>query len=364
MLRAGLWEKEVRLLPFGEIDFRELFQIAQEQSVPGLVAAGLEYVADYKVPKKDALQFASQTMQLEQRNTAMNAIIGKLVGKMHEEGIHTVLMKGQGVAQCYERPLWRASGDVDFLFDEKSYPKAQAFFKPLASSEFKIDYKKSHRGVTLGPWSIELHANQHCGLSKRMDAVIADVQKDIFCNGGIRCWQTGKTEVSLPSADNDVVIIFTHFLKHFYKGGLGLRQLCDWCRLLWTYRKVINVGLLENRLKEMRLMTEWKSFAAFSVDYLGMSKESLPLYSPEARWSRKAHGILNFVLMSGNFGHSRRRAPKSGYFSRKAFSMCRRIGDLARHARLFPLDSMRFFPRIMFNGLRSAFRGRKSNSGK
>ena len=41
----------------------------------------------------------------------------------------------------------------------------------------------------------------------------------------------------------------------------------------------------------------------------------------------------------------------------EVFSMFRRIGDLINHARIFPLDSLRFFPNIMFNGLRSAMRG-------
>ena len=45
------------------------------------------------------------------------------------------------------------------------------------------------------------------------------------------------------------------------------------------------------------------------------------------------------------------------YVVRKAFSMFRRIGDLINHARIFPLDSLLFFPNIMFNGLRSAMRG-------
>lgn len=43
--------------------------------------------------------------------------------------------------------------------------------------------------------------------------------------------------------------------------------------------------------------------------------------------------------------------------ARKAFSMFRRIGDLINHARIFPLDSLRFFPNIMFNGVRSVMRG-------
>ena len=44
------------------------------------------------------------------------------------------------------------------------------------------------------------------------------------------------------------------------------------------------------------------------------------------------------------------------YVVRKAFSMFRRIGDLINHARIFPLDSLRFFPRIMWNGVRSAIK--------
>lgn len=45
------------------------------------------------------------------------------------------------------------------------------------------------------------------------------------------------------------------------------------------------------------------------------------------------------------------------YVVRKAFSMFRRIVNLINHARIFPLDSLRYFPRIMFNGVRSAMRG-------
>ena len=48
---------------------------------------------------------------------------------------------------------------------------------------------------------------------------------------------------------------------------------------------------------------------------------------------------------------------KDPYVIRKCFSMGRRIGDLINHARIVPLDSLRFFPRIMFNGVRSAIRG-------
>ena len=134
LVRAGLWEKDVQLMPYGDIDFSAVQQLAEEQSVVGLVAAGLEHAVDKKPAKKDVLQFIGQTLQLEERNKAMNYLIGVLVEKMREADIYTVLVKGQGVALCYERPLWRSCGDVDLFFDAKNYENAKAYLAPLASS--------------------------------------------------------------------------------------------------------------------------------------------------------------------------------------------------------------------------------------
>ena len=169
----------------------------------------------------------------------------------------------------------------------------------------------------------------------------------------------GKTQVFLPSADNDVIFIFTHFLKHFYKGGLGLRQICDWCRLLWTYRESLNHGLLESRIRKAGLMSEWKAFGAFAVEVLGMPEEAMPMYSSADRWKRKALRIQEFILMSGNMGHNRERSyGEYPYLIKKAFSMGRRISDVVNHARIFPLDSMKFLTSVMFHGICDAVRDR------
>lgn len=104
---------------------------------------------------------------------------------------------------------------------------------------------------------------------------------------------------------------------------------------------------------------EWKAFAAYAVDYLGMPSEAMPLYDSSSRWSRKASRIHRFILEVGNFGHNRDMSyfERYPYVIRKAISLWRRVTDLCRHALIFPLDSLRFFPAIVFNGLRSAARG-------
>jgi hypothetical protein len=135
--------------------------------------------------------------------------------------------------------------------------------------------------MTIEKWIVELHGSLHTELSSKLDKVVDSVQDEVFYHGCVRTWVNGEVQVFLPSPDNDVIFIFTHYLKHFYKGGLGLRQICDWCRLLWSYGQSLNYGLLESRLRTMGLMTEWKAFAAFAVEYLGMPVEVMPLFDED-----------------------------------------------------------------------------------
>lgn len=356
LLRAGLWEKETRLYSLGNLDFSAVYRLSEEQSIIGLVAAGLEHVVDVKVPKMVSLQFAGDALVLEEHNRAMNDFIATLVDKMKMAGIYTLLVKGQGVAQCYERPLWRACGDVDFFLDADNYEKAKEFLTPLANFIEQERVEAKHLGMKIDPWVVELHGTLHCRLSKRINKGLDIIQQDVFCNGAVRTWQNGNTEISLPSVENDAIYVLTHILSHFYQGGIGLRQICDWCRLLWTYRDSLKHGLLESRIRKMGLMTVWKVFGSFSVEYLGMPKEAMPFYSPETKWKRKADRMCSFIIEVGNFGHNRDMSyySKYSYLVRKVISLGQRFRDIICHARIFPLDSLRFFPSLMFNGLRSA----------
>ena len=363
LLRAGLWENEVQLLSYGEVDLSAILNLAEEQSVVGLVAAGLEQVTDKKPVEEDVMQFIGQSLRLEQKNQAMNYFIGVTVGKMRNAGIETLLVKGQGVAQCYERPLWRACGDVDFFLSEDNYEKAKAFLIPLASSVEDEYVREKHLGMTIDPWAVELHGSLYCGLSSRIEKELDDVYQDTFVRGNVRSWNNDGVQVLQLSVENEVFYVFTHILQHFYKGGIGLRQICDWCRLLWTYRDSLNQGLLESRIRRAGLMSEWKAFGAFAMIYLGLPLTVYSLLSDDEqgleKYRKKAERITDFVMMSGNFGHNRDYSyfEKDPYLVRKCVSFGRHVGDLISHARIFPLDSLRFLPAMVMNGVRSAMNG-------
>ena len=376
LVRAGLWENEVRLSNYKNIDFAEVYRLAEEQSVIGMVAAGIDHVVDVKVPQVWALQFAGQTIQLEQRNKAMNAYIAGLIDKLRKENVYALLVKGQGVAQCYEKPMWRCSGDIDLFLSDENFQRAKSYLLPLASSVEEEYVREKHLGLTIletsgtsdkgraDGWVVELHGHLYSGLSSRVERELDKLQEDSFYGDQVRSWMNGQTQIFLLKAENDAFYVFTHILQHFYKGGIGLRQICDWSRLLYTYRDSMNRDLLEQRIKRAGLMMEWKAFGALAIEYLGFPKDSMPLLDvrskkEDVRWRKKADRIMEFILKSGNMGHNRDMSHfcKYPYLIRKCVSMGRRISDLINHARIFPLDSLRFFPYIMFNGVRSAIRG-------
>ena len=359
LVGAGLWKNEVRLLHYEDINIEEVLCLAEEQAVVGLVAVGLEHIVDMKAPQEIVLQFVGEALQIEQQNSSMNDFIAKLIRQMRDAGIYALLLKGQGIAQCYERPQWRESGDVDLFLSKENYDKAKNFLQPLATStETEYQYER-HLGMIIDPWTVELHGTLRSGLSSKVDKVLDEIQYDIFCGGHVRSWMNNRTQVFLPGINADVIYVFTHILQHFYRGGIGLRQICDWSRLLWKHYSELNLILLEKRIRRMGLMSEWKAFGAFAVDYLGMPAETMPFYSSNRQWKRKASRISTFIITVGNFGHKR----DSGYFAkypyliRKCISMGRRLGDLYNHARIFPMDSLRFFPSIIIKGLQSTIRG-------
>ncbi len=358
-VRAGLWEQDVPLSQFGVVNFDTIYKIAQEQSVVGLLAAGFEHVADLRIPQEVSLAVAGDVLQIENVNTAMDEFIEQLILKLRQEDIYALLLKGQGIAQCYERPLWRASGDVDLFLSEKNYKNATHCLKKVADYIDNENAYNKHLALNIDPWVVELHGTLRSGLWGRIDKTIDKVQCAIFYEGKVRSWKNGHTQVFIPNADEDVIYVFSHILQHFYREGIGLRQICDWCRLIWTYRATLDHGLLDGRLREMGVMSEWRAFSSLAVNHLGMPVEAMPLYSSSTKWKKKADKILRVVLETGNFGQNIDRSYLNEYSvtKRKLTTLYRRSADIITISTIFPLDSIKVWINMILNGVKDYIKG-------
>ncbi len=328
LVRTGLWGKNLDLRIDETTDWQEVYRLATERSVLGLVLDGLEH-SDVKPPQVLLLQWIGEVQMIEQRNKAMNQFVAELIEKMRAADIYAILVKGQGVAQCYEKPLWRCSGDVDLLLSEVNYKKAKELLLPLSSNNKNEERYSQHLGMSIGQWYVEIHGSLRTGLSARVDKEVDAAQESVFIGGNVRSWDNNGTLVFLPAPTEDVFLVFTHFIKHFYKEGMSLRQVCDWCRLLWTYRESLNYGKLELWINKAGLMKEWRAFAALAVKYLGMPKDAMPFYDVRSKKDEvRGQKLIEFIL-EGNSGD--------------------KVKDTLRIAKIFPWKALRYSPSIFLN---------------
>ena len=354
LLRAGLWgdvkgdgfsqndfdSAELKAVPKGQadglkvidlpaaIDYDEVLRLSGDQSVVGLVTAGLEMLPTGILPLTEKLKLVGMCQLIEQRNIAMNSFIARTIVQMRVAGIEPLLVKGQGIAQCYTRPLWRTSGDIDFFFSPDVFPKAVDFFMSYAANKVQdAKYTKSV-GVYAEDWFVELHGTLRSSLSTKVDKEIDAVQKEVFSKREYKVWHNNGTDVYMPDVNSDLFLLFTHFVRHFYKGGIVIRQLCDWCRFLWIYRNKVDSQLLVTRLRRAGLVDEWKSFSAFVVEYLGMPVEAMLLYDVDERWNKKGEKVLEIILTDSQ--------PKKMHY-------------ILSIARVFPQNTFRFLPTLLLN---------------
>lgn len=90
LLRAGLWGVgNPDIWINGSTDWKKIYRLATEQSVLGLVLAGLEH-SGVKPPKDMLLQWIGEVQVIEQRNKAMNQFVAELVEKMLAADIYAI----------------------------------------------------------------------------------------------------------------------------------------------------------------------------------------------------------------------------------------------------------------------------------
>lgn len=361
LLRNGLWgaapdrEGLGATLPSPD-EWEQVLLTAKEQTVIGLIADGAKDCPKGFIPKDISLKMMMQLLAIEKRNALVNEHVARIKRTLCEAGIPFIMVKGQAVALDYLKPNGRMPGDIDLIVRPEDYEAAKRSISGIAVALEVEDLSKLHFGAMAGDQEIEIHGTVHTGLGDRINNVLDSVQAQLFTKEGHRLHDYAGESVCIPSVDFDALYIFVHLLQHFYCGGLGLRQLCDWARVLHTNRDLIDRGLLAQRLKDMRTTNEWEAFVAFLVKYIGLPEEDAPLYSHDSEV--RADKIWKFIRMVGNFGKKRKRRDRSKdpYLIRKVESLCINTQDFLNHFGIFPRDSVRFFSQYLFTGVRTVIK--------
>lgn len=271
LLRIGLWQKVEEELS-ADPDWEYIYRLSCEQTVQGIIADALglyqEAYPECHVPAAVYNNFLQQAANVIQRNLQINQLQAKICKLFSEEGITYVVMKGQAAAQCYPKPLLRVSGDIDYYLDDENYTRAKELLKQLAAAEGKEPPTHKHASFRFGDSDVELHADELSNIRKHK--IFKQLKDEMLHKGDFRSYDCDGVEVNLAPASFDVTYIFLHFVKHFYAGGIGLRQIVDWIMALEQQSGEAQTSQIDSLIVKYDLKTQWEGFVQFAIAYLGL----------------------------------------------------------------------------------------------
>lgn len=356
ILKSALWGSGDRLDASGlsRNDVMAALRVAKSQTVLGMVANEVMLTSSLSglLTDEDKAGLKRFVMSNLATGQMLNNALVNIVQELRKHGIDPVLLKGQGIAKYYPVPELRQCGDIDIYVGQEKFEKACEVIGAMSSPEDHQGDIPSlkHYHTRIGHAFIEIHRYTDVYWPRRYDRVYQKIS-DAGMHSDLVPLDFGGVPVMSPSVDFNIFFIFNHFWHHFIADGVGLRQLCDWVRLLHVNHGHIDLDYLSDVLCKMNLMEEWQVFGYIAVNTLGLPSDEMPFY--DSKCKRKADKVLDLIMLEGNFGKENLRGhnrPK-GYFAGKLYSFSKRFKRNFRVLRIFPLKSIRQITKVFVCGI-------------
>ena len=316
-----------------EEEWRELFDLAEKQTLTGVAFYGIERLPlEQRPPKPLLMKWYSATERLKALNAEMNAKVVAVARRFRRDGFRSVILKGQGIATLYPDANYRTPGDID-IWVEGGRERVAAYLRGIAP-KCKVVYHHADF-YPIGGTDIEVHfmptwMNSYFS-NRCLQRFFADKALDCFKDALDEVGDNGR--IPVPTLELNRVFILVHIYRHLFCEGIGLRQLMD-------YYYVLRQGFTEAERRETLQVLESLKMVRFAgaVMYVlqrvfGMEDRYLLLPPNE----KEGRFLLNEIMMAGNFGHYDKRIKREkndGEWD----GFLRRVGRNFRFVRSYPSE--------------------------
>ena len=221
-----------------EVDWKELYRIAQKQCLVGVLFDSIKKLpAEYVGMKKELLlQWMAESQMLEKANIRLNDAAIQVSEWFRKKGFRTCILKGQGNALMYPNPYSRTPGDID-IWVEGGDKRVISFVRSISPHEkacyHHIEFP-SYKGV-----EVEVHYRTSFLLcfwhNRKLQKYYERVKEKQFSH---RVMLGEQGEIAIPTAEFNLIFQLTHIFSHLMNEGIGLRQLVDYYYVLCDFYKV------------------------------------------------------------------------------------------------------------------------------
>lgn len=251
------WETDFSL--YEDVDWKEVFVLAQEQGVNAIALDGLEELmqknpeAMQTVEAKQILLESIGNLQMtEFYNLNQLSALLKLSDILSNKDIPFMIMKGFACAKNFPKPKHRPCGDIDIYPGERFDESNQA----LRDAGIEVDpYYYRHSAAMINNIMIENHKvlgdlRGPKRQTRELEELLqTEAQKSIQNGKRAKVNDIDIPGAVFPSANFNALFLPWHVSAHFAFEKVTLRHLLDWALFLTNDGKDIDVDFFRNAKK-------------------------------------------------------------------------------------------------------------------
>ena len=298
-----------------EADWKELYCIAQKQTLLGVLFYGIRRLPKVLVPEQKLLmQWMAMAEMIRKQNIRLFQDSVKICQNFKNEGFANCILKGQGNALLYPDPYIRIPGDID-IYLSGGRRKIMKYVDQVCLNQVM---RYHHVDFPVMKTAIEVHFTPSYMFfpvhNRRMQKWFGKVM-DLQCSNVVTL-PDGYGEITVPTMSFNVIYILSHLYRHIFTEGIGLRQLLDYYFVLVKWHTdltnltdsnkslpqmtQINTDLdaLRHELKYLGLWKFAQAVMFVMKEVFGLSEDRMiaPMDEKEGRF------LLDEIMRGGNFG--------------------------------------------------------------
>lgn len=298
-----------------EADWKELYAIAQNQALLGVLFHGIRRLPKELAPEQKLLmQWMVMAEQIRKQNIRLFQDSVKVCQNFENEGFANCILKGQGNALLYPDLYMRTPGDID-IYLSGGRRKIMKYVDQVCPNQVM---RYHHVDFPVMKTAIEVHFTPSYMFfpihNRRMQKWFEEVMGE-QCNHRVSL-PDGYGEIHVPQVSFNVIYILSHLYRHIFTEGIGLRQLLDYYFVLVKWHTDLtnltdsNKSLpqmtqintdLDTLRHELKYLGLWKFAQAVMYvlhEVFGLSEDRMiaPMDEKEGRF------LLDEIVRGGNFG--------------------------------------------------------------
>ena len=280
-----------------KLDYQKLFDLANQHQISALIYNQIYNFDDF--PEEIKQRWKREALKINAFQTRKTMKILQVYRRFLKQGLNVLIVKGLVCRSLYSQPDNRQSNDEDLYVQKEEY---EAVKDILLKNNFTVISESGDVTTFIDPVS---------GLSIELHTALFSLESKAYGNYQ-RYFDQAFDECIVHSIDGvevysleytqHLLFLILHFVKHFFHGGVGIRQVVDIVMYSEAYGDKVDWDRLYDILKDLNIYVLIVNLFAMAHDQLEFDYTKIRV--PEGIDKSDYQDLFDDIMDAGIFGQS------------------------------------------------------------